>query len=703
MTMPKDSKLDFIRKAVRDRMSKNAAFQRYHLNRYAEIGMALSGEEDTARLLEMIVYEAREITNADAGTLYMINEESTHLDFVILQNDTMRTFLGGLAGVTIAMPPVPLYVDGEENHINVSSHVALTGEIVNIPDVYESEAFDFSGTRTYDQSTGYRSKSMLVIPMRDHQNEIIGVLQLLNAVDDTTHTTIDFNEDYVPLVASLASQAAVTLTKTRLIDNLKELFDAFIRSIAGAIEEKSRYTGGHIARVSKLATMIAEQINRTEHGRFKDVSFSEQELEELRLAAWLHDVGKIITPEYVVDKSSKLQTIHDRIAEVDLRLLYIQKSSEARYLQQKLERSLRGQTDFADLDAAWDREWETIQQEREFLQACNKPTFEFTREREARLEQIAAKTYMHDGEERDYLSQDELRNLRIPKGTLTEEERQIIRNHATVTFKMLSSLPFPKDLKRVPDFAAQHHEKLDGSGYPFGLTAPLLSLQARIMVVADIFEALTARDRPYKDPTSLSQAIAILGDLKARGHIDPDVHDVLVESGLISTYACQELEPQQVDIPLNTQCFLHKQDPLSNRLMHLLDTPPEVVAGQGSKRVLFVDDSVNHRMLIRYYLHGSSYTLDLAGSALEALELLIKRDHHAVLVDLDMPRMDGFALGSSIRQWERRHKLPQRMLTAIAAPYQVADAKRMDQAGFSHTLRRPFGKRTILEFLESFC
>ncbi len=701
--MSKDHKLDFIRKVIRDKLSKNASFQRYHLSRYAEIGMALSGEEDTARLLEMIVYEARELTNADAGTLYMINEEGTHLDFVIMQNDTMRTFLGGVAGDAITLPPVPLYVDGVENHVNVSSHVALTGEIINIPDVYESDAFDFSGTRTYDNSTGYRSKSMLVIPMRDHENDIIGVLQLLNAVHEVTRETIEFSDEFVPLVASLASQAAVTLTKTRLITNLKDLFYAFIRSITAAIEEKSRYTGGHVARVSKIATMIAEQINRTEHGRFKDVTFSDQELEELRLAGWLHDIGKIITPEYIVDKSRKLQTIYDRHAEVDTRLLYIQKSREAEYLREKLDRALHGQTDFTDLDSAWNREREVIQKERDFLHACNKPTFQSSAESLAWLEGIAAKTYSHDGEERHYLSPDELANLRITDGTLTEEEHQIIRNHATVTYKMLSSLPFPNDLKRVPDFASQHHEKLDGSGYPFGLTAPLLSLQARIMVVADIFEALTARDRPYKDATSLSGAVKILGELKAQGLIDPDVHDLVVDSGLISNYAAQELDPEQVDIPLDMKCILHKEDRLSNRLMQLLATPPQRLASQADRLVLFVDDSVNHRMLLRYYLKGSPFNLDLAGSAIDALELLARRGHHAVLVDLDMPQMDGYLLGSSIRQWERRHKLPARILTAIAAPFPSTDVKRLDQAGFTHVLKRPFGKRTILEFLESFC
>ena len=220
-----------------------------HIKRLSAIGLALSSEKDIRKLLELIVAEARDLSNADAGTLYTIDKKKQELCFEIMQNDTMKTRLGGTGGAKISLPNVPLYIDGDPNYGNVSSYAALTEEIVNIPDVYEADGFDFTGPRKYDAATGYRSKSMLVIPMKNHENTIIGILQLLNAQDPETGHIIPFSNEFVELIASLASQAAVALTNTQLIEELKALFYAFIKSIATAIDEKSPYTGGHIRRV----------------------------------------------------------------------------------------------------------------------------------------------------------------------------------------------------------------------------------------------------------------------------------------------------------------------------------------------------------------------------------------------------------------------------------------------------------------------
>ncbi|MBU1001830.1 MAG: response regulator [Proteobacteria bacterium] len=532
------------------RVDQLSAFQLYHLNKYAEIGMALSGEENVDRLLEMIIHEARAITDADAGTLYLVNESGTHLDFVILQNDTMNTRMGGTSGEEINLPPVPLMVDGKPNRANVSSHVALSGDIVNIADVYESEDFDFTGPRKYDEATGYRSKSMLVIPMRNHENDIIGVLQLLNAQDIAGGGCIsEFSDDRVVLVASLASQAAAALTKTRLIKDLKDLFYAFIKSIANAIEEKSPYTGGHINRVVDISMLIARKINEIDDGPFADTHFNEDELEELKLSAWLHDIGKIITPEWVVDKASKLQTIYDRVDLVSLRFDLIAKSLEADCLALKVEQLTlgTGPEALAELDARCAQALEDLAAERTFVMSCNEPGEFMSDERIARVGAIAAKTYALNGQQRPYLTEDELQNLCIRKGTLTGRERVIIENHASMTGTMLSELPFPKKLSRVPEYASSHHEKLDGSGYPKGLKDDALPLQARIMAVADIFEALTAKDRPYKKPLPLSQAVKILGFMKKDRHIDPEVHDLFLSTGLFREYAELELNPDQFD------------------------------------------------------------------------------------------------------------------------------------------------------------
>jgi len=527
-----------------------SAFQLYHLNKYAEIGMALSGEESVERLLEMIIHEAREITDADAGTLYLVNEDWTHLDFVILHNDTMKIRMGGTSGVEIKLPPVPLFMNGEPNHANVSSYVSLTGEIVNIADVYESEEFDFTGPRKYDEATGYRSKSMLVIPMRNHENDVIGVMQLLNAQDITRGGCIgEFSDDRVALVASLASQAAAALTKTRLIQDLKDLFYSFIKSIANAIEEKSPYTGGHINRVVDITMMIARRINDMDEGPFAATHFNEDELEELKLSAWLHDIGKIITPEWVVDKASKLQTIYDRVELVSQRFELISRGVENEYLRRKIELLESGgqQEACVTLDAELASCLEELEGERAFVLSCNEPGEFMSDERRDRVRAIAAKTFLFGGVEQHYLSENEVENLCIRKGTLTDSERHIIENHARMTGKMLSELPFPKKLSRVPEYAAGHHEKLDGTGYPNKLSGDDLPLQARIMAVADIFEALTAKDRPYKKPMPLSMAVKILGFMKKDKHIDPEVHDLFLSSGLFLKYAEQELDPDQFD------------------------------------------------------------------------------------------------------------------------------------------------------------
>jgi len=434
--------------------------------------------------------------------------------------------------------------------------VALTGEIINIEDVYEAEGFDFTGPRKYDKQSGYRSRSMLVIPMKNHENDIIGVVQLLNALDPDTGVQIPFYDSYVDAVGSLASQAAIALTNAQLIQELKDLFDAFIQSIATAIDEKSPYTGGHIRRVVELTMMIAERINESHTGALKDLHFSEDEMEELRLATWMHDVGKITTPEYVVDKATKLHTIFDRIELLETRFQLIASRLETECLSKKLALMEKGEASKKELeaiDAAYAEKFKAVGAEFAELEEYNIPGEFMNQEKLKRVEKISQKTYTMDGGEFPYLTDDEKKNLSVPKGSLTDEERKIIQNHVVMTWKILYHLPFPKHLANVPDYAGAHHEKMDGSGYPLGLRGEDLAPQARIMAVADIFEALTAKDRPYKEPMKLSKAIQILGYMKKDGEIDPDIYDLFVGSGLALQYANKEMNPTQIDIPENTE------------------------------------------------------------------------------------------------------------------------------------------------------
>jgi len=523
-----------------------------HLKEITRIGAALSVEKNVHKLLEMIVDEARNITHADGGTLYILDKHKQSLNFQILQTESMNIRLGGTSGVAIDLPSVPL-TDAQDNpnHANVSSYVALTGETINIPDVYDAHGFDFTGTRQYDKATGYRSKSMLVIALQNHESETIGVLQLLNALDPKTKKIVPFSSDTIELVVSLASQGAVALTNSHLIQNLTDLFYAFIKSIATAMDEKSPFTSGHIARVVDLTMMIAKQMNDTDQPPYQNVHFNDDEMEELRLASWMHDIGKITTPEVIVDKATKLQSFVDRMDFIETRFDLIAATIEKDTLKQKLKYLACGKLN-PDLNAQLDQEMSgrlrRLVEDIEFMKSINQAGEPMNDEKIQKLNRIAQQTYEKKGQQHPYLTEDELKNLSIQQGTLTPEERQIMENHAEVTYKMLSQLPFPKKQQMVPEYAAGHHEKLDGSGYPRHLKQDELPLQSRIMAVADIFEALTAQDRPYKKPMKLSQAMKILSSLKKIRHIDPDIHDLIVNSDLLMQYAKTFMNPDQIDI-----------------------------------------------------------------------------------------------------------------------------------------------------------
>jgi HD-GYP domain-containing protein (c-di-GMP phosphodiesterase class II) len=510
------------------------------IRKLTRIGTALSAERNIERLFEMIIEEAREFTGADGGTLYIMSDDETALQFAIVQTETLHVRMGGTGG-QITWKPVRLQnSDGSPNHGNVSAHVALTGNTINIPDVYDAGGFDFRGTKKFDDQTGYRSKSMLVVPMKNHENDIIGVLQLLNARNEERSEVISFSAKCQEMTESLASQAAVALSNNRLIHNLEVLVESFIRAIATAIDEKSPYTGGHVRRVAELTMTIARKINDATDGPYADVRFSDDQMKELQTAAWLHDVGKVTTPENVVDKATKLETIFDRIKLLQLRF-------ELCGLQARLRR-LNKDDDLESAAADNDDEIEPIlREEFRFLSEANRGSERMSDEMMERVRTIAGRTWKLDGKTEPLLSPDEVENLNIRQGTLSAEERDIIQNHAEMTYKILSQLPFPKKLRHVPDYAAAHHETLNGRGYPRGLDAAQLPLQPRILALADIFEALTAKDRPYREGKTLSEALHILTMMAKDGHIDPDLFAFFQNEEISLDYARRELNSQQID------------------------------------------------------------------------------------------------------------------------------------------------------------
>ncbi|MCS3904561.1 HD-GYP domain-containing protein (c-di-GMP phosphodiesterase class II) [Methylohalomonas lacus] len=513
----------------------------------SNIGIALSVERDHDRLLEMILTRAREMTGADGGTLYSRSEDET-LRFEIMLTASLGIFRGGTSGEAIDLPPLVLYdADGQPNRNAVAAWAALSGETVNIDDAYTNEQFDFSGTREFDRLTGYRSQSFLTVPMTNHENEVIGVLQLINAIDDDTGKIRSFSALEQQLVEALASQAAVSITNRSLIEAQRQLFDSLIQLIASAIDEKSPYTAGHCRRVPELANMLADAACRTRSGPLADFSMTDQEKYELEVAAWLHDCGKITTPEFVIDKATKLETIFDRIELVNTRFAVLERDAEINALRRQLSAAGLEAPDLPT-DPGYRDELNALRRERDFICRSNYGTESMSESDKAHIECIAGRAWRNvDGEQAPLLNDDEVQNLQIGRGTLTVREREIINNHVAVTIKMLESLPYPKHLRRVPEYAGGHHEKMDGSGYPNGLTREQMSVPARMLAIADVFEALTASDRPYKKAMPLSQALQILGQMKLDRHIDPDLFDAFMWNGVYMQYADAHLAPEQID------------------------------------------------------------------------------------------------------------------------------------------------------------
>lgn len=528
----------------------------HRLKELNEIGIALSQQRDLNSLLETILIAAKGITNADAGTLYLHDADQKSLRFEIVRNDTQKTAMGGTSGVSIRYDPVRLYDDaGNPNHAMVVSHAALTGDTINISDAYTTEGFDFSGTKKYDAKHGYRSQSFLTVPMRNHDDEIIGVVQLINAKNRESGAITDFSDEDQHLLESLASQAAIALSNRHLVVQLEELFEAFVQLINTAIDDKSPYTGGHCDRVPELTMMLAEAVNRTNEGPLKDFVMTDKDRHELKIAGLLHDCGKVTTPVHVVDKATKLQTLFDRIQLVDTRFEVLKRDAEIAMLRSLNNNSplpLRerggGEEVKKTIQAEYEARIKQLDDDREFLRQCNIGSESMPEAAQQRVREIAAYQWQSEaGMPQNFLSDDEVENLTIRSGTLTKAEREIINHHIVVTIKMLESLPWPKHLRNVPEYAAGHHERMDGKGYPRGLTGNQMSVQAKVMGIADIFEALTAKDRPYKEGKTLTESLTILAKFKLNGHIDPDLFDVFINEKVYLDYAHKYLLPEQID------------------------------------------------------------------------------------------------------------------------------------------------------------
>ena len=514
----------------------------------ADISIALSAERDLDILLEKILLCAKSISSADGGSLYQI--ENGCIVAKIIHSDSLKIHLGGSSRRAINLPKIALFLENQEiDYSHVVCYSYHTRSVVNIQDVYDQDAqFDFSGPKEFDRHYHYHTKSLLTIPLKNHKDEVIGVLQLVNALTPDTGEIIAFDAVAQKLTMAMAAQAAVALTQQQLILDLEKLFQSLVKLVATAIDQKSPYTGAHSRRVPILTMMIADAVHDQPDGYFKDFKLSSVDRNELEVAAWLHDCGKITTPEYVMDKATKLETIFDRIELIETRFEVLKRDLEISFLRNKIQALEQGLPWQAQDEQILTEKIAQIEADLTFIKHCNIGAESMTEADQARIRALAQSRWQLAGREQPLLTNDEIQNLCIYRGTLTDEERKVINHHIIATIDMLEAIDFPSYLKKVPEFAGGHHERMDGKGYPKGLRREQMSVQARIMGLADVFEALMDTDRPYKKGKKLSEALAILQNMKDTGHIDPDLHDVFMANKIYKKYADLYVDPDQVDL-----------------------------------------------------------------------------------------------------------------------------------------------------------
>lgn len=512
---------------------ENTLLSEHKFEEIMKINLAFTSQHDKKKLLEEILTLTRKLTNADAGTLYIKSKDEKNLDFKVVQNSTLKIKLNDIKD-SDNWPSLPIYLDdGTENNKMVAVVCANEKRIINILDVYKTRKYKFDGTKKFDNTTKYRSKSMLVIPLINHENDVIGVLQLINKMKNNEIITFDKFDEKV--ISSLSSQAAMALTNMQLLDSLEEFLNAFVSTIAKAIDAKSPYTKDHILKVEKIALLIANAINSDET-IYKDIKYSDNDYKQIALAAWMHDIGKISMPDYVLDKATKLEKIYDRIDLIEQRFELIKKDKEIEYLKKQISQE------------EFDKSIEELTNYTTFIKRINLGG-EFMDDKDLlKLEKISKLTYKKDNIETPLISSDEYYNLSIRKGTLTKEEIDIIKNHAQLSLDMISGLPFPKKYKDVLNIACNHHEKLNGTGHPRGLSKENITLEDRIMILSDIFEALTSSSRPYKKAMKLSTVKNILQNMYEKDELDKDLTEFFFNHDVFKQYSNEALNPEQLDL-----------------------------------------------------------------------------------------------------------------------------------------------------------
>ena len=500
-----------------------------------KIGMALMSERNSDRLLGLILTQARTLTTSDAGSLYLVEEGEDgeqHLHFCLAQNDTLPD---------ISTPDFTLPLD----ETSVAGYAASTGEPLVIEDAYDiPEWLPFTHNKAaFDEKFGYRAKSQLVVPMKDRKGKVVGVIQLINRKSDpsadirddeaASEFVLPYRSREVATLLSLAGQAAVSIENGQLYQDIENLFDFFIQAAVIAVDQRDPTTSGHSVRVTALTCDLAEAAHNATEGPFKDVSFTPEEMKQLRYAGLLHDFGKIGVSEEVLVKMNKLPPVME--ARIESRFDYIHKALETDFHQKKtaylLERGSEGFEGFVQqLETEFNEAVERVDRYREAVREANMPRV-LAEEGAEILQEIGDTTYLDpEGSEAPYLTQDELHYLSIKRGSLDPEERRQIEAHVVYSYNYLLEIPWTEELSRIAEIAKGHHEKMNGKGYPDGVSAEGIPVETRFMTVCDIFDALTASDRPYKKALPVEKALSILKMEAEEGGLDPDSVELFIES-----------------------------------------------------------------------------------------------------------------------------------------------------------------------------
>ena len=487
-------------------MVKGKAMNKSKVNQYYEqllkVGMALTAEKDYDKLLELILDEMRKIACADGGTLYIFTEGKLY--HKIMQNVSMNVYLGG-NGEEIQFEPI------EMDESNISAYAAINRKAVNIPDVYNTDLFDFSGPKKFDAATGYETKSMMAVPLINRSDEVIGVVQLINAMEEERF--IPFDAEIEKICLALSSQAGVALENMQYVENVRGLFDSFVKVLVTAVEERTPYNANHSRNVAVFVERFARAVNGWHEGLYSKTTFDEEHIKKLVMAAWVHDIGKVTVPEKVMNKPTRLSEDYELVMK---QLALVEAKINTRFYKSSLEGDIS-----PSAKKLWDEDLVFIKYARELICKANAPSTFIDDDMKRAIDEIYDRHFV--AIEETILSDRAYGYLNIKRGTLTSDERNIMENHVVTTEKMLSKMTFPKELAEVPYWAINHHEFLDGSGYSRGLKGDEIPTEVRMLTIIDIYDALTATDRPYKKGMPPERAFMILGKMVEEGKLDGEL------------------------------------------------------------------------------------------------------------------------------------------------------------------------------------